>query len=118
MVDPPNNRNDANNNQNVAAGGGNPPLVVPPVQARNRPIRDHLLPDLKNLNPGIVTPEIQATQFELKPVMFNMLNSIGKFDGLTNENARQHLISFIEVCDSFTQQGVHEDVLRLKLFPY
>ncbi|KAL4368363.1 hypothetical protein GQ457_05G021060 [Hibiscus cannabinus] len=118
MVDPPNNRNAANNNQIAAAGGVNPPLAVPPVQARNRPIRDHLLPDLENLNPGIVTPEIQATQFELKPVMFNMLNSIGQFGGLTHEDARQHLRSFIEVCDSFRQQGVHEDVLRLKLFPY
>ncbi|KAL4282225.1 hypothetical protein GQ457_03G008650 [Hibiscus cannabinus] len=118
MADPPNNRNAGNNNQIAAAGQVNPPLAVPPVQARNRPIRDHLLPDLENLNPGIVTPEIQATQFELKPVMFNMLNSIGQFGGLTHEDARQHLRSFIEVCDSFRQQGVHEDVLRLKLFPY
>ncbi|KAL4378047.1 hypothetical protein GQ457_02G024520 [Hibiscus cannabinus] len=118
MADPPNNRNAGNNNQIAAAGQVNPPLAVPPVQARNRPIRDHLLPDLENLNPGIVTLEIQATQFELKPVMFNMLNSIGQFGGLTHEDARQHLRSFIEVCDSFRQQGVHEDVLRLKLFPY
>ncbi|KAL4388162.1 hypothetical protein GQ457_09G010440 [Hibiscus cannabinus] len=47
-----------------------------------------------------------------------MLNSIGQFGGLTHEDARQHLRSFIEVCDSFRQQGVHENVLRLKLFPY
>ncbi|KAL4379343.1 hypothetical protein GQ457_02G031760 [Hibiscus cannabinus] len=118
MTDPPNNRNAANNNQIAAAGGVNPPLAVPPVQARNRPIRDHLLLDLENLNRGIVTPEIQATQFELKPVMFNMLNSIGQFGGLTHEDARQHLRSFIEFCDSFRQHGVHEDVTRLKLFPY
>ncbi|KAL4342292.1 hypothetical protein GQ457_08G035120 [Hibiscus cannabinus] len=118
MADPPNNRNAANNNQIAAAGQVNPPLAVPHVQARNRPIRDHLLPDLKNLNPGIVTPEIQATQFELKLVMFNMLNSIGQFGGLTHEDARQHLRSFIEVCDSFRQQGVHEDVLQLMMFPY
>ncbi|KAL4283785.1 hypothetical protein GQ457_16G021310 [Hibiscus cannabinus] len=118
MADPPNNRNAANNNQIAAAGGGNPPLAIPPIQVQNRSIRDHLLPDLGNLNPGIVTPEIQAAQFELKPVMFNMLNSIGQFGGLPHEDARQHLRSFIEVCDSFRQQGVHEDVLRLKLFPY
>ncbi|KAL4332766.1 hypothetical protein GQ457_07G014150 [Hibiscus cannabinus] len=118
MADPPNNRNAANNNQIAAAGGGNPPLAIPLIQVQNRSIRDHLLPDLRNLNPGIVTPEIQAAQFELKPVRFNMLNSIGQFGGLPHEDARQHLRSFIEVCDSFRQQGVHEDVLRLKLFPY
>ncbi|KAL4323802.1 hypothetical protein GQ457_11G023210 [Hibiscus cannabinus] len=118
MADPPNNRNAANNNQIAAAGGGNPPLAIPHIQVQNRSIRDHLLPDLGNLNPGIVTPEIQAAQFELKPVMFNMLNSIGQFGGSPHEDARQHLRSFIEVCDSFRQQGVHEDILRLKLFPY
>ncbi|KAL4387142.1 hypothetical protein GQ457_09G022200 [Hibiscus cannabinus] len=117
MADPPNNRNAANN-QIAAVRRGNPPLAIPPIQVQNKSIRDHLLPDLGNLNPGIVTPEIQAAQFELKPVMFNMLNSIGQFGGSPHEDARQHLRSFIEVCDSFSQQGVHEDVLRLKLFPY
>ncbi|KAL4353488.1 hypothetical protein GQ457_06G010630 [Hibiscus cannabinus] len=118
MADPPNNRNVANNNQIAAAGGDNPPLAIPPIQVQNRSIRDHLLPDLGNLNLGIVTPKIQVAQFELKPVMFNMLNSIGQFGGSPHEDARQHLRSFIEVCDSFRQQGVHEDVLWLKLFPY
>ncbi|KAK8691914.1 hypothetical protein V6N13_075406 [Hibiscus sabdariffa] len=96
MTDPPNNRNAANNNQIAVARGGNPPLAIPPIQVQNRSIRDHLLPDLGNLNPGIVTPEIQAAQFELKPVMFNMLNSIGQFGGSPHEDARQHLRSFIE----------------------
>ncbi|KAL4311370.1 hypothetical protein GQ457_01G014760 [Hibiscus cannabinus] len=118
MADPPNNRNAANNNQIAAAGEENPPLAIPPIQVQNIFIRDHLLPDLGNLNPRIVTHEIQAAQFELKPVMFNMLNSIGQFVGSPHEDARQHLRSFIEVCDSFRQQGVNEDVLRLKLFPY
>ncbi|KAL4340007.1 hypothetical protein GQ457_08G026690 [Hibiscus cannabinus] len=96
MADPPNNWNAANNNQIAAAGGDNPPLAIPPIQVQNRSIRDHLLPDLENLNPGIVTPEIQAAQFELKPVMFNMLNSIGQFGGSPHEDARQHLRSFIK----------------------
>ncbi|KAL4386655.1 hypothetical protein GQ457_09G019260 [Hibiscus cannabinus] len=86
--------------------------------ARPRAIRDHLTPILDDLNPGIVAPEIQAAHFELKPVMFNMLNSIGKFGGSLHEDARQHIRAFLEVCDSFRQQGVHEDVLKLKLFPY
>ncbi|KAK8694621.1 hypothetical protein V6N13_072168 [Hibiscus sabdariffa] len=67
---------------------------------------------------GIVAPKIQAAHFELKPVMFNMLNSIGQFGGSPHEDARQHIRAFLEVCDSFRQQGVHEDVLKLKLFPY
>ncbi|KAL4281546.1 hypothetical protein GQ457_03G000140 [Hibiscus cannabinus] len=61
---------------------------------------------------------VDATYFELKPVMFNMLNSIGQFGGSPHEDARQHIRAFLEVCDSFRQQGVHEDVMNLKLFPY
>ncbi|KAK8576727.1 hypothetical protein V6N13_015160 [Hibiscus sabdariffa] len=37
--------------------------------ARPRAIRDHLTPLLDDLNPSIVAPEIQATHFELKPVI-------------------------------------------------
>ncbi|KAL4369677.1 hypothetical protein GQ457_05G022930 [Hibiscus cannabinus] len=59
--------------------------------ARPRAIRDHLTPILDDLNPGIVAPEIQAAHFELKPVMFNMLNSIGQFGGSPHEDARQHI---------------------------
>ncbi|KAL4271952.1 hypothetical protein GQ457_13G017570 [Hibiscus cannabinus] len=77
--------------------------------ARPRAIRDHLTPILDDLNPGIVAPEIQAAHFELKPVMFNMLNSIGQFGGSPHEDAWQHIRDFLEVCDSFRQQGVHED---------
>ncbi|KAK8681659.1 hypothetical protein V6N13_054061 [Hibiscus sabdariffa] len=86
--------------------------------ARPRAIRDHLTPILDDLNPGIVAPEIQAAHFELKLVMFNMLNSVGQFGGSPHKDARQHIRAFLEVCDSFRQQGVHEDVLKLKLFPY
>ncbi|KAL4379302.1 hypothetical protein GQ457_02G022870 [Hibiscus cannabinus] len=61
--------------------GGNAGAVVRP-----RAIRDHLTPILDDLNPGIVAPEIQAAHFELKPVMFNMLNSIGQFGGSPHED--------------------------------
>ncbi|KAK8540179.1 hypothetical protein V6N12_046470 [Hibiscus sabdariffa] len=96
--------------QNVAGNAG--------AIARPRTIRDHLTPILDDLNPGIVALKIQATHFEPKPVMFNMLNSIGQFGGSPHEDAKQHIHVFLEVCDSFRQQRVHEDVLKLKLFPY
>ncbi|KAK8689823.1 hypothetical protein V6N13_088533 [Hibiscus sabdariffa] len=50
--------------------------------------------------------------------MFNMLHTIGQFGGSPMENARQHLKSFLEICTSFKIQGVSNDVLKLKLFPY
>ena len=101
--------------QNLPAGNGGLP---PPPGLRQLTVRDFLEEDLNGLNPGVVTPEIEATHFELKPVMFNMLNTIGQFGGSVTEDARQHLKSFMEICNSFKIQGVHEDVLRLKLLPY
>ncbi|KAK8576720.1 hypothetical protein V6N13_015153 [Hibiscus sabdariffa] len=50
--------------------------------------------------------------------MFNMLNTLGQFGGSPAENARQHLKSFLEICNSFKIHGVSNDVLKLKLFPY
>ena len=96
-----------------------PPMqnpVVPNARAnqhaathRPRVIRNHLNPILDDLNPSIVSPEIKATHFELKPVMLNMLNPIGQFGVMPHEDARQHIRSFLEVYDSFRQQVVHED---------
>ncbi|KAL4281391.1 hypothetical protein GQ457_03G018090 [Hibiscus cannabinus] len=101
---------DDEQNQNAPA--------IPATNARSMAIRDHLTPILDDLNPGIVAPEIQAAHVELKLVMFNMLNSIGQFGGSPHKDARQYIRSFLEVCDAFRQQGVHEDVLKLNLFPY
>ncbi|XP_062086166.1 uncharacterized protein LOC133792274 [Humulus lupulus] len=70
------------------------------------------------LYPGIVRPEIQAAQFELKPVMFQMLQTVGQFSGMPTEDPHLHLCSFLEVSDSFKLQGVSEEALRLKLFPF
>ncbi|KAE8670896.1 Detected protein of unknown function [Hibiscus syriacus] len=88
------------------------------IEMRPHIIRDHLNPMLDDLNPGIAAPKIQAAHFELKSVMFNMLNSIGQFGSMPTEDARQHIQHFLEVCDSFRQEGVHEDFMKLKLFPY
>ncbi|KAL4296628.1 hypothetical protein GQ457_12G017030 [Hibiscus cannabinus] len=47
-----------------------------------------------------------------------MLNTLGQFGGTPHENARQHLKSFLEICNSFKIHGVSNDVLKMKLFPY
>ncbi|KAK8644700.1 hypothetical protein V6N13_124000 [Hibiscus sabdariffa] len=79
---------------------------------------NYLAEDLEGLNPAVTVPEFDAEHFELKSVMFNMLNTLGQFGGTPTENARQHLKSFLEICNSFKIHGVSNDVLKLKLFPY
>ncbi|KAK8701680.1 hypothetical protein V6N13_020061 [Hibiscus sabdariffa] len=118
-----------NNGQNPIDGQEqprqNPPAqagraIVPPDNRQQpvRTVRDYLAEDLEGLNPAVTIPEFEAEHFELKPVMFNMLNTLGQFGGSPAENARQHLKSFLEICNSFKIHGVSNDVLKLKLFPY
>ncbi|KAK9034830.1 hypothetical protein V6N11_076887 [Hibiscus sabdariffa] len=83
-----------------------------------RKVRDYLAEDLEGLNPAVTIPEFEAEHFELKPMMFNMLNALGQFGGSPAENARQHLKSFLDIFNSFKIHGVSNDVLKLKLFPY
>ncbi|KAK8557898.1 hypothetical protein V6N12_010121 [Hibiscus sabdariffa] len=120
------------NGRNLADGeeqghpGQNPPAqaghaIAPPQNNQQPPartVRDYLAEDLEGLNPAVTTPEFEAEHFELKPVMFNMLNTLGQFGGSPAENARQHLKSFLEICNSFKIHGVSNDFLKLKLFPY
>ncbi|XP_062075135.1 uncharacterized protein LOC133779158 [Humulus lupulus] len=91
-------------------------LIV--VDDRDCAISQYALPLFNELNLGIIRPEIQATQFELKPVMFQMLQTVGQFSGMPTKDPHLHLRLFIEVSDSFKMPRVTEDALRLKLFPY
>ena len=76
------------------------------------------MPLFNDLNTGIRRPDIEATQFELKPVMFQMLQTVGQFSSMPTEDPHLHLRLFMEVSHSFKITGVTEDTLRLKLFSY
>ncbi|KAL4347647.1 hypothetical protein GQ457_17G009300 [Hibiscus cannabinus] len=98
-------------------------VIIPPIPQNNqqqsvRTVRDYMAEDLEGLNLAVTIPDLEAEHFEIKPVMFNMLNNLGQFDGSPTENTRQHLKSFLEICNSFKIHGVSNDVLKLKLFPY
>ncbi|XP_062085900.1 uncharacterized protein LOC133792007 [Humulus lupulus] len=100
----------------VAANNGENAMIM--ADDKDHANRQYALPLSNELNLGIVRPEIQATQFELKPVMFQMLQTVGQFSGMPTEDPHLHLRLFIELSDSFKLPGVIEYALRLKLFPY
>ncbi|KAA3484176.1 transcription factor MYB34 [Gossypium australe] len=66
---------------------------------------------------AIRRPKIKVPQFELKPVMFQMLQTMGQFSGMSTEDPHFHLRLFMEVSNFFKIAGVTKDALRLKLFP-
>lgn len=55
---------------------------------RDRPIQEHVVSILDDPSPGIVRPQIQAPYFNLKLVMFQMLQTIRQFSGLPIEDPR------------------------------
>ena len=63
-------------------------------------------------------PEFQAHNFEIKQTMLKMLEFQGQYAGNDSEDPNRHLLQFLDVCNSFKQNGVPNDVIRLRLFPY
>ncbi|MCI44189.1 hypothetical protein A2U01_0065428, partial [Trifolium medium] len=70
------------------------------------------------MNTGIIRPEITAAQFEFKPMMFKMLQTVGQFSGAVTEDPHLHLKQFLEVASNFKISGVTDDAFRLRLFSY
>ena len=105
-------------NQNI----GNQPMPGHQNQLEdnhhNRSLAELALPQLEDFNLSIVRPQILANNFELKPVMFQMLQSVGRFNGLPSEDPHMHLLNFVAICDSYKQYQVSEEAIRLRLFPF
>ncbi|KAH9651058.1 Endonuclease [Citrus sinensis] len=84
--------------QNEHANGRQPGNnnIIYMADDRDRAIRDYnvLTPQVVHL--GIIRPEVDAANFELKPVMFQMLQTVGQFNGLPNEDPHLHLKLFLE----------------------
>lgn len=85
---------------------------------KNCAIQQYAIPLFNELNPSIRRPENKAQQFELKPIMFQMLQNVSQFSEIPTEDPHLHLQLFMEASHSFKLVGVTEDALRLRLFPY
>ncbi|XP_024043141.1 uncharacterized protein LOC112099867 [Citrus clementina] len=88
------------------------------VNDRDRAIRDYAVLTPQAIHPEIVKPDVQIENFELKPMMFQMLQTVGQFNGLPSEDLHLHLKLFLEVSDTFKIVGASHQALRLRLFPF
>jgi hypothetical protein len=83
----------------------------------NRPLRDFIIPKATNIRPSVVAPAIAANNFELKANLITMAQQ-NQFSGLPSDDPHLHLTVFLEICDTYKSNGVSDDVLRLRLFPF
>ena len=61
---------------------------------------------------------IQANNFEIKPTIIQMIQSLVQFGGLANDYPNLHITNFLEIYDTFKHNGVIDDAIRLRLFSF
>lgn len=80
-------------------------------------LRDYFTPST-NITASIVNPPMQATNFELKPGLIQMVQNSTMFRGASTEDPNAHLKNFIRVADSIKCNGVTPEAIRMRLFPW
>ena len=68
---------------------------------KDRVIRDFVVLTPLAINPRIIRPGLQAANFELKPMMFQILQIVGQFNGRPLEDPYLHLKLFFKVSECF-----------------
>ncbi|KAL5573531.1 hypothetical protein UlMin_023128 [Ulmus minor] len=82
----------------------------------NKALKDYSIPEVGVSS--IQRPPIQANNFEIKPAIIQMIQSSVQFGGLPNDDPNLHIANFLEICDTFKHNGVTDDAVRLRLFPF
>ncbi|WRX25992.1 Retrotransposon gag domain - like 10 [Theobroma cacao] len=95
--------------------GNNAINVVPKA---NRALRDYAVPLLQGLHQSIKRPSINVNNFEINPAYIQMIQSSVQFSGLLSDDLNAHLVNFLEICNPFKYNGVTDDAIRLRLFPF
>ncbi|KAA3483472.1 Retrovirus-related Pol polyprotein from transposon opus [Gossypium australe] len=83
-----------------------------------RTMFDFAKPHLTGAESSIIRPAISANNFELKPNRIQMIQQFVQFDGLQDEDPNTHIANFLEFCDTFKINGISDDAIRLRLFPF
>ncbi|KAK8945257.1 hypothetical protein KSP39_PZI007733 [Platanthera zijinensis] len=75
-------------------------------------------PNLEGTQSSIIRPAVANNNFEIKTSIIQMVQQSVVFDGLPDEDPNLHLLNFLEICDTFKINGVTDDAIRLRLFPF
>ncbi|KAL0440721.1 UNVERIFIED_CONTAM: hypothetical protein Sradi_0011000 [Sesamum radiatum] len=66
----------------------------------------------------IAKPNVEANNSEIKPSIIQIIWSSVQFSGLPDEDLNNHLINFLEICDTFKLNGVSNNAAKLRIFPF
>ena len=76
------------------------------------------MPGLGGTKRSITWPSINSNNFEFKPSLIQIIQNIVQFYRMPIKDPNDHITEFLEIYDTFKFNGVTEDALRLRLFPF
>ncbi|XP_062075371.1 uncharacterized protein LOC133779424 [Humulus lupulus] len=85
-----------------------------PNVVQEKTLLEYFSPISSNAPSCIVLPTTNATHFELKPSIIQLLPS---FYGLEREDPYMHVKDFLEICSTFRFQNFSDESVKLRLFP-
>ncbi|KAL0420840.1 UNVERIFIED_CONTAM: hypothetical protein Slati_3106900 [Sesamum latifolium] len=86
--------------------------------AVERPMMEYSFSTTDGKISSIVKPSVEANNFKIKPSIIQIIRSSVQFYGLPDEDPNKHLMNFLEICDTFRFNGVSNDAVRLRIFPF
>ena len=81
-------------------------------------LRYYAMPSVNEATSSIRRLAIHANNFEIEPAIIQMIQQTVQFEGLSQEDPNLHIANFLEIYDTFKHNGVTDDAIRLRLFPF
>lgn len=89
-----------------------------PMAQNERALREYALPNMHLVRGSITRPTIIINNFEIKPTMVQMIQNNLRFKGTMTKDPSIQLKWFLQLCDMFKYNGVTDEFIRLRLFPF
>ena len=80
-------------------------------------LRDYALPQASGITSYIVSPAVEANNFELSPALISFVER-EQFAGHPSENPNAYLRKFLVKCYTIKINGASNDAIKLRLFPF
>ena len=87
---------------NPGEGVNNPPQ-------QRRVLASYTFANARHCGNSILTPNVNANNFELKPQLITLVQNNCSFGGGPLEDPNQHLSTFLRICDTVKSNGVNPE---------